>query len=253
MNILITAGGTKEAIDQVRHITNMSSGSLGREILTKAQLEPSIEKIYFLSPKTAFPSNDRVMSKTHLIQTESVEDLQNNLQNILTTEKIDAVIHSMAVSDFTTAGVFTNEDLASYLNVEMGNKEVSYELILNLLNKIDEYKIDNSSKISSKSEHMNIALKPTPKVIGNIKKWSPNTVLIGFKLLENVSDSELINVAREQMKKNGCDFVWANDIKRIRQNGHQGILVEKNNYTHIEGKDSIAKGIIDTIIFYVKD
>ena len=34
MNILITAGGTSEKIDDVRHLTNHATGSLGREIAT---------------------------------------------------------------------------------------------------------------------------------------------------------------------------------------------------------------------------
>jgi phosphopantothenate--cysteine ligase len=248
MNIIITAGGTKEAIDKVRHITNMATGELGRKILETMEnkYQDKIDKIYFLSPKVAFPQlyNQKII--VECIEIDSVEDLYNQLQNLLTTQNIDAVIHSMAVSDFSVNAVFTFENLAEYLSNELSTmEEQGYSEIFNLLKNVDKYKIDNSSKISSKSEHMGIYLKPTPKVIGEIKNWLPNTILVGFKLLEGVSNEELIKVAKAQMEKNDCDFVWANDIT-----GQQGFLINKNTETFYKGKPEIALAISEAVMNY---
>ena len=48
--IIITAGGTSEKIDNVRKITNSSSGKLGSVIATKLLELPDdkIEKIYYV-------------------------------------------------------------------------------------------------------------------------------------------------------------------------------------------------------------
>ena len=61
--IIITAGGTSEKIDEVRMITNFSSGRLGMEI-ARAFLEPqnaNVGKIYYLCDRnTNVPADERV-------------------------------------------------------------------------------------------------------------------------------------------------------------------------------------------------
>ncbi|MNC76239.1 phosphopantothenate--cysteine ligase [compost metagenome] len=54
------------------------------------------------------------------------------------------------------------------------------------------------------------------------------------------------------MKKNDCDLVWSNDIKRIRESGHQGFIVEKDKVTYCIRKEVIAKNILDVAITYVE-
>ncbi|MNV59604.1 phosphopantothenate--cysteine ligase [compost metagenome] len=233
----------------------MSSGALGREILEEivTRHHSKLEKVYFLSPKIAFPMNFNP-SVVEFIVTNSVDDLYNNLQNILTTKKIDAVIHSMAVSDYTVDYVASLESMVEEIidfQSREDDKMTDISAIVEHLRKGD-FKIDTNSKMSSKSENPIIKLTPTVKVIGNIKKWSPNTILMGFKLLENVSNEELVSVSLAQMEKNKCDFVWANDIKRIRESGHQGLLISKDTVTEVIGKKEIAITIADTIIESVR-
>ncbi len=65
----------------------------------------------------------------------------------------------------------------------------------------------------------------TPKLIGLIKKWDPSVLLVGFKLLRNVSEQELTKVACSLADQNGCDLVLANDLSRITAEGHFGLLI----------------------------
>ena len=61
MKIVITAGGTSERIDDVRTITNSSTGSLGFAIGTAFAASDEIEKIYYLHGKRAvWPENEKV-------------------------------------------------------------------------------------------------------------------------------------------------------------------------------------------------
>ena len=86
--IIITAGGTSERIDNVRKITNSSSGKLGALIASKLiELNDSnIEKIYYICSKNAIkPTN----SKIEIIEIVDTNDLKVVVEKLLTTEKID--------------------------------------------------------------------------------------------------------------------------------------------------------------------
>ena len=108
MKIVITAGGTSERIDDVRTITNSSTGSLGFAIGTAFAASDEIEKIYYLHGKRAvWPENEKVEP----IEIGGVMDLQENLTRVLTENKIDAVIHAMAVSDYMVHQVTTLDKL----------------------------------------------------------------------------------------------------------------------------------------------
>ena len=108
MKIIITAGGTSERIDDVRTITNSSTGKLGFTIgsafAEAAGNGENIEKIYYLhGVRAVYPQHDKVQP----VMVEGVRDLQRELGRLLETEKIDAVIHAMAVSDYMVNEVTT--------------------------------------------------------------------------------------------------------------------------------------------------
>ena len=104
MKIIITAGGTSEKIDDVRTITNTSTGRLGYAI-GKAFVEKyagRLEKIYYLHGTRA-PYVEHELVEPVMIG--GVADLQQQLTRLLTEEKIDAVVHAMAVSDYVVKEV----------------------------------------------------------------------------------------------------------------------------------------------------
>ena len=102
--IIITAGGTSEKIDNVRKITNSSSGKLGMTIANHLLVEKDDIVIYYVCSKTSLrPSGNRV----HILEIEGTLDLKNTIENLLANNHIDYFIHSMAVSDYTTDYVTT--------------------------------------------------------------------------------------------------------------------------------------------------
>ena len=120
--VIITAGGTSEKIDNVRKITNSSSGKLGYTIANKLiQLhEEQIEKIYYICSKTAFkPTHDKI----EIIEIIDTNDLEKAVRKLLTSNDIHFFIHSMAVSDYTVDYVTTAESLALSIN-NNSNKSV---------------------------------------------------------------------------------------------------------------------------------
>lgn len=84
-------------------------------------------------------------------------------------------------------------------------------------------------------------MKKSPKVISSIKKWAPDTKLVGFKLLSSVPHQELIDVGYHLLQKNDCDFVMANDLSEIGKDRHRGYLIHKDkSYDTMETNEEIA-------------
>lgn len=220
MNVVVTAGGTSERIDSVRKITNSSSGKLGSIIANKLLENSKISKIFYVCNKEAvLPVQD---DRIEIINIQSVDDLQNALENLIKTQKISVVIHSMAVSDYKVEYVTTTQNLSTILK----NKDENQ--ISDILSK-REAGIDNKDKISSNLDNLFVKLVPTPKVISKIKQWDKDIFLIGFKLLSNVSHEQLIDVAINLMQKNNCDAVVANDLKDISKQNHKAYILTKDN------------------------
>ena len=218
-NIIVTAGGTSEKIDNVRKITNSSTGKLGMKIALELLKKYNDVKIYYVCSRNSLrPINDRV----EVIEIDGTMDLKNNIENLLTQNKIDYFIHSMAVSDYMVDYVTNLESI-----------------------KNNDIKVISGNKISSNEDNLVIVLKPTPKIISIIKNISPDTYLVGFKLLDGVSKEELISVAKKLRDKNKCDLVVANDLENIRKGNHKAYIIDKKDeIEEVNGKDVIAKQLV---------
>lgn len=235
MLIVITAGGVKEKIDNVRSITNSSSGKLGLNI-AHSFLEnvPNCEIVYIYGG-TAEPCLD-TLGRVDNIKIRDTQDLLDTVSHILISRKVDIFIHSMAVADYTTECVI---DLDKLKFLVLDQTISDFDAL------IEDCKVDSNSKISSTMKMPAVVLKNTPKVIEHIKKLSPYTFLVGFKLLDNVSEEELFDVGFNLLRKNRCNLVLANDIHKIRQGNHRGMLIyPEKTYDIVEGKANIGEFIV---------
>lgn len=112
-------------------------------------------------------------------------------------------------------------------------------------NKKDDGKIDSSSSFS-------LDLKPTTKIIRQIKKINPDIFLVGFKAEFNISREDIIDCARKQIEVAGTDMVIANDISK--ENCHFGsdnneVLIIDDDVLSVPlaSKKEIAKTIFEVI------
>lgn len=221
---VITSGGIGEKIDNVRKITNSSSGKLGMTIANHLLESKSDITIYYVCSKNALrPSNKRVK----IIEVAGTLDLKDKVESLLKNEKIDYFIHTMAVADYMVDYVTTVDKMKkSFLN----NSDME---------------VIKDTKISSYENNLVLVLKPTPKIISLIKKESPLTYLVGFKLLDSVSKKELIEVATRLRDKNKCDLVVANDLEDIRNKEHKAYIIDKEDkIVEASDKEDIAKKLV---------
>ncbi|BBM18888.1 phosphopantothenate-cysteine ligase [Enterococcus avium] len=213
MRILITSGGTSEKIDDVRAITNHSSGKLGKAIAES--FAKSDVMIDIITTRHAVKPEGKNIQHYYI---ESTADLEKTLKDLMTANTYDAVIHSMAVSDFTPESSTTLKDLESAIATQPADLP---KALVDIANERTE------KKISSDTDHLVIVLKKNPKIISLIKKLQPETILVGFKLLVDVPMIELLNVAKKSLEKNHADFILANDLAEIRGEKHHGYLINK--------------------------
>lgn len=245
MNVLITAGGTSEKIDDVRTIGNTATGRLGSLTADCFLESKAVSVTYLCSQDAARPKNPRA----RILTVSNVQSLLSTVEREMRLHPFDAVIHSMAVSDYSVKYSVSSEKLAARLaesiqGLDPGSKNIT-ERIHSALLACGE---PQTGKISSEIGHLFLCLEKTPKIIGLFKKIQPETVLVGFKLLSGVEERVLLRAAKNLMERNGCDFVLANDRKNIDETHHGAILLGKDHsMTKLETKQEIARAIRDSV------
>lgn len=248
--ILITTGPTNEYIDEVMKITNMSTGRVGVE-LSRNFLSNNCQ-VTLICNRSVIRSglyeryNFKDEKNLKTIPVETTEDMYNVLESEAGVD-YDLVIHASAVGDYKPEFTFRMEDMASEI-LERVQKSMSYEDILEVLTN-PKCKVKDDTKISSYEPHLTVKLTLTTKLISKLKTWYPNSILIGFKLLENVEKQHLFEVARALCEKNQMDYIIANDLADLRQGEHLSFLVDKNGYKDIafHSADDIFKVTFDMI------
>lgn len=247
MNVLITAGGTSEPIDSVRSITNTGTGRLGSLIADAFADRDSANHIYFVCAQNAVrPTSGRIQT----IPIQCTQDLQNAVEGLLKRKKINAVIHSMAVSDYRVKAVLSTTSLAEALQRKLHTAKeatISEEMILQAI--LQTAKIESGKKLSSQVEHPLLLLEQTPKILPQFRQLAPDAVIVGFKLLCNVPKTELLQTANRLLVNNGCDFVLANDSVQIGESQHVAFLVDHTGLLETYStKQEIAAGIVNAVL-----
>lgn len=181
--ILITAGGTREPIDTVRYIGNLSSGRTAARLAD--ELTAAGHRVTWLGADDAIePTMPCPMTRF-----SSYADLAAAMQTLLGDTGFDLVIHAAAVSDFSVAAVLSAEGIA----------------------------LENpAGKLTSGGELL-LRLKPNPKLLGSIRGWSKNPAVkvIGFKLTDTPDLQQRQAAVKKQFDDAGVDAVVHNDLADI--------------------------------------
>ncbi|MBS7578070.1 MULTISPECIES: phosphopantothenate--cysteine ligase [unclassified Enterococcus] len=225
MRVIVTSGGTSEPIDQVRKITNHSTGALGK-LITEKLLSAGHEVVLVTTINAVKPNKHKNLI-TMILETTA------ELAHCLAEEvpKSQAIVHAMAVSDYAPQAMIDLEDFIKLVRDNADLKTIA----------------NQSKKVSSKAEQQVILLNQNPKIIQQIKAWQPQILLIGFKLLVDVSDAELIEAAQKSIIKNHADYILANDLTQISPNQHIGFMVGKDQVERVETKQEISELILQKI------
>jgi phosphopantothenate-cysteine ligase len=240
MNVLISAGGTRERIDSVRSIANTATGRLGSLVAAAFDKAPETERIFYVCGQNAVrPESDRA----ELTVVEDTAGLEKAVREILAHNRVDAVVHSMAVSDYRVRSVTTPARIAGL---------AAQVPVIEAIDRAPSLGLD--SKISSGEDRLVIVLEPTPKIIALFQTLAPQALLVGFKLLDQVSRETLFDAAFRLLEKNRCAFVVANDARDIHDDIHIACMIDRNRRIQRFGnKREIAEGIAKAVIAQLQE
>ena len=232
--IIITGGPTNEPIDEVMKITNMSTGRLSvnlGELFLKAGYD-----VRLILNNSVNAANIAGMDNLEIVWAETTDDMMAALkEQSENNNRADAVIHASAVGDYKADFSFLLEDMAE----ELFAKKESFKSAGDILSLMENpgCKLDDSSKISSYQRNLTVKLALTPKIISRLRGWYPDSLLVGCKLLENVSKDELFEAAKELCKKNRMDYILANDLAELRKGMQERYVVTEDGFDGLTLRD----------------
>src|SRR6185369_10035223 len=177
---LVTAGPTFEPLDEVRRLTNFSTGRLGSELTN--HLSMAGHEVTVLVGQLATWHGDRQAARVGTFTTTA--DLREQLE-ALAVESFDALFHAAAVSDFSFGKVFRRD-----------NNGVLEEI--------------TSGKYSTRGEPLLAELVSTPKIIAQLRGWFPRATIVGWKYEVDGRREDVIEKASRQIFENQTDACVAN-------------------------------------------
>jgi phosphopantothenoylcysteine decarboxylase/phosphopantothenate--cysteine ligase len=117
---------------------------------------------------------------------------------------------------------------------------------------IADYTLDPREDKIKSGQDLVLRLKPTKKMIKEVRSAYPDLKIVGFKAETNVSDDDLLERATESMKSSKLDLVVANDVGSGgigREENRVHIMDRQGRETLVQGKKSlIARRIIDSLV-----
>ena len=241
MNVVVTGGGTIAPIDDVRLMTNVSSGRFAAAI-SEACLDRGAKVWHIHTVAAQLPLKrfaefaldnadaaaellrlarlrEKWLSqrdRLHLVPLAigNVEDYRATLKQVLQSQPIDVVFLPMAVADFEPE--------------------------------------PQPGKLSSEAESLVLHCRRTPKVIRLVRDWSPSVYLVGFKLLSRVSREQLILRAEAACRDNRADLTVANDLQTLRQGRHTIHLVRPGHAAEtLDPGDDLAERLVARVMNWV--
>lgn len=211
MRVIVTAGGTREAIDDVRFLTNVSTGRFGYELASVFHLRGC--EVLLLAPEEL---RDRRWYALPFdpVTFNGVADLREKLHAAVATRRPDALLMAAAVSDYVVA------------------------------NRVD-------GKIRSDVEELTLRLVRAPKILAGLRDLCGDaTCIVGFKLLSGVSEAELRGAAEEQTRRDRLDLTVANDLALLTPTRHPiWISTSVGEWIALDGsKQEVARQVADLVL-----
>jgi phosphopantothenoylcysteine decarboxylase/phosphopantothenate--cysteine ligase len=172
MKVIVTCGPSYEPIDQVRRLTNFSTGELGVRLCN--QLARAGFEVFCLKGSGA--THPGPGAQCHLSLFDTNTSLLSLLRQTSETHEIAAVFHVAALCDYKVKRV---ED--------------------------DQGRSSNSPKIASRSGALTISLEPATKVIAEMRRLFPESILVGWKYELAGTQQEALAKALRQIEEYRTD------------------------------------------------
>ena len=210
--VLITAGGTREFIDGVRYIGNLSSGRTGAQIADYFSLQGY--QVTWLGAKDAIVPKLEC-EKYHY---QSFDDLASYLEKLLSENDFEVVIHAAAVSDYSVTSVLIDNE---------------------------EIEVNQSIKLPT-ADTMQLKLTKNPKLVSRLSTWSNNKdiKICAFKLTNTADMEKRLKAVEKLISQSQIDYVAHNDLSEISSDTHSfNLYHSKNDFTTCASTQELCENI----------
>lgn len=176
MDVLITAGATRNPVDAIRVLTANASGRTGVAIARR--LIDAGGRVHLLGSPLAVLRAVDVPGLT-VEEYGSTLDLMARMERWVRAHPAGGLVHSSAVGDYQITG-------------------------------------DRERKLPSQQAELVLRLTPAPKIADRVRSWGLAGRYVTFKAASpEVDDPALLTLARDQRARTGCDQVFANVLGRL--------------------------------------
>lgn len=205
MLFLVTAGNTREPIDDVRDWGNIFTGNTGLSI---ARALTSLGRVHLLTSNRTHIQQIKAENSPTLSATPftSHRELRDALEANMKTHRYDGIFMTAAVSDYSPQRTYS---IMSRQTLPDGR---------------EQWIVQDAQKPKISSRHNAIAVlgTPTEKLVDLFRSpWGHQGLLVKFKLQVGIDRDELLTIGRASRLASGADYLVANTLDMV-QGGQPG-------------------------------
>ena len=206
MIALVTTGPASAPIDEVRQISNFSTGEVGA-LLAEALLLQGFQVLLFRGDNA---THRDVPVGAALRQFATNRDLMGKLLDISATrgQDVRAVFHAAALSDYEVTSI-----------------------------KGPEGDLSGKKKIPGNLSFLHLTLQPAEKILPRLASWFPQAWIVGWKYQMEGTREEAIKIARTQLEQGR---IQASVINGGAYGSGFGLLEGSKSPLHFENRRETA-------------
>lgn len=208
MRVVVTCGPSYEPIDEVRRITNFSTGEMGVMLanhLTKA----GCDVICF---RGVSATNQERVQGARVVPFATNDHLRSELEGLEQREKIGAVFHAAALCDYRVKSVHSS-----------CGAEVA------------------APKIPSRVGELTLTLDPAAKLIHELRDFFPVSLIVGWKYELVGSRADVLAAAIRQLHESRSDACVMNGAA---YGAGFGFLEPKQKPIHMPDKEHLCAYLV---------
>jgi phosphopantothenoylcysteine synthetase/decarboxylase len=209
LRIIITSGPSYAPLDQVRRLSNFSTGELGT-LLAEGFAAAGHRVLCLRGEASSFSSP---LWGVEAVPFTTNDNLQASLERIVARDEVNFVFHAAALCDFVVQ------------DVTLANGEPL-----------------SRDKASSREGAMRVTLVPAPKVIARLRKLFPASLIVGWKYELDGTLHGIMEKGRQQMDECLTDACVVNG--RAYGAGF-GVISRAGEKAHLPDKAALCRFLIE--------
>jgi phosphopantothenoylcysteine decarboxylase / phosphopantothenate---cysteine ligase len=224
--VVLSGGGTVEKIDEVRYISNFSSGKMAASMAIA---------LYFKGADVCLVStrgHENLPKDIHIIQVQSSDEMKNFLVDAIRVAK---------------KGTLTKATLMDSSRPELVQKRPFLFMVAAVSDYIPSFPQSGKMKKDMIGDNWNLELKQNIDILETLDK--NDLVTIGFKA--EMDNSSALNSATKMLEKKNLDAVCLNILNDSNSFGSENnkidLILKDNSYTFEGSKLDISLDILSNL------